>query len=76
MAVLTPAQLQTALGTNGMNALMIRATEVVSGLSVSEWLVEGMCDAPGRVRWVRTNVNEGTLTQALSIFSAMRGQWK
>jgi len=69
MAVVTAAQLQTVLGTTGMNMLIVRDASITN---VGLFYVEGMVPGAGRARWCRTDpANENTLTQAASISSAM-----
>ena len=68
---ITPAQLQTALGTNAMNAQVVRAEEVVAG-GLQRWYVVGNANAPGRERWVTTTASDNAATQAAAVLTALR----
>jgi len=73
MAV-TPAAVQTELGTNPMNAQIIRAYEVNGEDATTQaWYVRGLVDAPGRVRWCVTTSSDDAETQAASILTQLRG---
>ena len=67
---ITPAQLQTALGTNAMSARVVRAEEVVAG-GLQRWYVVGNVDAPGRNRWVTTTAADNAATQAAAVLTAL-----
>lgn len=70
---ITPAQLQTELGANPMNAQVIRAGEVQgSDATQQEWYVIGNVDAPGRSRWVSTTASDNAATQAAAVLTALR----
>ena len=66
----TPAAVQAQLGTNPMNAQIVRAQEVIS--TFQDWYVIGNVDAPGRSRWVRTTASDNAATQAAAILTALR----
>lgn len=73
---ITAAQLQTALGANAMNELVVTAgADLISGTSTQEWYVRGGVDEAGRARWIVTDANEGATTQATSVLSALGSQW-
>lgn len=65
---ITSAELQAQLGTNAMNALVVRDASIAT---VQLWFIEGMVPYTGRARWVATDPNEGALTQAGSVSAAM-----
>lgn len=67
---ITGAQLQAALGTNAMNAIVMREYGVVS--TYQEWLVSGNVDAAGRCRLVRTTAADDATTQAAAVLTALR----
>ena len=68
----TPAAVQAVLGTNSMNAQIIRADEV-DGISTTQgWYVIGNSDAPGRSRRVTTTASDSAATQAASILAQLR----
>ena len=70
---ITPAACQAELGTNPMNAQILRANEV-QGLDATkqEWYVIGLVNAPGRVRWCVTTAADNAATQAASILTQLR----
>jgi hypothetical protein len=68
---ITPAALQTALGTNAMNAVVVRADEVIAG-GLQRWYVVGNANAPGRNRWVTTTAADNAATQAAAVLTALR----
>ena len=68
---ITPAAMQTALGTNAMSARVVRAEEVVAG-GLQRWYVVGNVDAPGRNRWVTTTAADNAATQAAAVLTALR----
>jgi hypothetical protein len=68
---ITSAQLQTALGTNAMNAQVLRAFEPSVSTS-QQWLVAGNVDAPGRTRMVVTTAADDATTQAAAVLTALR----
>jgi hypothetical protein len=67
---ITSAQLQAELGTNGMNAKVLRAFGTYG--TEQHWLVQGNVDAPGRVRMVKTTASDNAATQAASVLTALR----
>lgn len=67
----TPAAVQAQLGTNPMNAQIVRADEVV-GATLQGWYVVGNVDAPGRARWCTTTAADSAATQAAAILTALR----
>lgn len=70
---ITPAACQAVLGTNPMNAQIVRADEVQgSDATKQEWYVRGNVDAPGRVRWCSTTASDDAATQAASILTQLR----
>jgi len=71
---ITPAACQAALGTNPMNAIVVRADEIPdgSGGSLQAWYVMGNVDAPGRARYVTTTRSDNAATQAAAILTALR----
>lgn len=69
----TPAAVQAQLGTNPMNAQILRANEVQgSDATKQEWYVLGLVNAPGRCRWVSTTAADSAATQAAAILTALR----
>ena len=68
----TPAAVQAVLGTNSMNAQIIRAIEVSTDPLLQEWYVVANVDAPGRGRWITTTAADSAATQAAAILTALR----
>ena len=68
---ITAAALQTALGTNAMNAQVLRAFEPSQGTE-QQWLVAGGADAAGRTRMVSTTASDNAATQAAAVLTALR----
>tara|TARA_R110000868_G_scaffold241025_1_gene495606 strand:+ start:455 stop:670 length:216 start_codon:yes stop_codon:yes gene_type:complete len=68
---ITSAQLQTALGTNPMNAQVLGAFEPSVSTS-QQWYVIGNVDAPGRARLVTTTAADNAATQAAAVLTALR----
>ena len=68
---ITSAQLQTALGTNPMNARVIQAFEP-SQSTQQQWYVIGNADAPGRARWINTTAASNAATQATDVLAQLR----
>ena len=68
---ITSAELQAELGTNAMNAKVLRAFEP-SVSTGQQWLVAGNVDAPGRVRMVVTTAADDAATQAAAVLTALR----
>lgn len=69
----TPAAVQAVLGTNPMNAQILRADETQGAdATLQEWYVIGNCDAPGRARWCSTTASDNAATQAASILTQLR----
>lgn len=68
----TPSAVQAQLGTNPMNAQIIRADEVLSDATKQGWYVIGNLDAPGRSRWCVTTAANSAATQAASILTQLR----
>ena len=68
----TPAAVQAVLGTNSMNAQILRAIEVSTDPLLQEWYVIGNVDAPGRSRWITTTAADSAATQAAAILTALR----
>lgn len=67
----TPAAVQAELGTNAMNAQIIRADEDIDGTKC-EYYVIGNVDAPGRARPVQCTIADSAATQAAAILTALR----
>ena len=68
---ITSAALQTALGTNPMNAQVLVAYEPSQG-TLQQWLVIGNADAPGRTRLLTTTASDNAATQAAAVLAALR----
>ena len=69
---ITAAALQAALGTNAMNAIVVRAGEVQGAdATKQEWYVVGNVAAPGRARWVSTTAADDAATQAAAVLAAL-----
>ena len=68
---ITAAALQTELGTNAMNAQVLRAFEPSQGTE-QQWLVAGGADAAGRTRMVSTTASDNAATQAAAVLTALR----
>ena len=70
---ITPKACQAVLGSNPMNAQILRADETQgSDATKQEWYVAGNADAPGRVRWCSTTASDDAATQAASILTQLR----
>jgi hypothetical protein len=67
----TGAALQTALGTNAMNAI-VQAELPPYGAAVQRWSVRGMVNAAGRTRLVTTTASDNAATQAAAVLTALR----
>lgn len=67
---ITPAACQAELGTNPMNAIIVRADELV-GSTLQGWYVIGNAAAPGRARWITTTRSDDAATQAAAILTAL-----
>lgn len=68
---ITAAALQAALGTNAMNARVLRAFEPSQGTE-QQWYVIGNVDAPGRTKLVSTTASDNAATQAAAVLTALR----
>lgn len=70
---ITPAALQSALGTGVGDPLVMRADEVQGAdATKQEWYVHGRATVPGRIRWVSTTASGNAATQAAAVLSALR----
>ena len=70
---ITPAAMQTALGTNPLSARVVRADETQGAdATKQEWYVIGNVAAPGRARWVSTTASDNAATQAAAALAALR----
>lgn len=67
---ITGAQLQAALGTNAMNAIVMR--EYGTFGTTQQWLVSGNVDAAGRCRFVSTTAADDAATQAAAVLTSLR----
>jgi len=67
----TGAALQTALGTNGMNAV-VQAELPPYGATIQYWAVRSGVNAAGRVRNVTTTASDNAATQAAAVLTALR----
>lgn len=67
----TSAAVQAVLGTNPMNARIMRSFEPSQG-TLQQWYVIGNVDAPGRSRLVTTTAADSAATQAAAILTALR----
>jgi hypothetical protein len=65
----TSAAVQAELGTNGTNAIIVRAEK---DASFQYWYVLGNVPASGRSRWVRTTESDDAATQAAAILTGLR----
>lgn len=68
----TPAEVQTALGTNPLNARIQRAYQTLSDATKCAYYVVGNVDARGRDRWCVCTVSDNAATQAASILTQLR----
>lgn len=66
----TAAAVQAVLGTNPMNARILRSEG--EGLTLQTWYVWGGVDAPGRNRWIATTASDSAATQGAAILTALR----
>lgn len=67
---ITSAQMQAELGTNAMNAQVLRHEGVIGTLQ--RWYVAGNATVPGRTRWVTTTASDDAATQAAAVLTALR----
>ena len=67
---ITSAAMQAELGTNSMNAQVIRFEGTFG--TVQRWYMIGNVDAPGRARWVETTAADNAATQAAAALVALR----
>mgnify|MGYP000261144401 CR=1 FL=1 len=68
---ITSAALQTALGSNLGDPLVLMAFEPSQG-TLQQWLVHGKGTVPGRVRLVTTTASDNAATQAAAVLTALR----
>jgi len=70
----TAAAVQAQLGTNPMQARIIRATELIEGAvtDLQGWTVVGLTDAAGRTRSMTTTRSDSAAVQAAAILTALR----
>jgi len=69
----TPAAVQAELGTNPMNAIIVRATEeLASDTAKCEYYVIGNVVAPGRARSIVCTKADSAATQAAAILTGLR----
>lgn len=69
--VVTPAAVQAVLGTNPMNAKILRSDQTDTS-TVGAYYAIGNVDAPGRARWCRITNTDSAATQAAAILTALR----
>jgi hypothetical protein len=67
---ITGAQLQAELGTNPLNATVLR--EFGTQGTLQGWCVAGNLDAPGRVRLIETTASDSAANQATAVLAALR----
>ena len=69
----TAAAVQTELGTNAMNAKILR-NSVVHGADATkqEWYVQANIAVAGRARWCVTTASDSAATQAASIITQLK----
>ena len=67
----TSAAVQAVLGTNPLNAQIVRSFEPSQG-TLQQWYVIGNVDAPGRARLVTTTASDSAATQGAAILTALR----
>ena len=69
----TQAAVQAELGTNPMNARILRGSTVQGAdATKQEWYVVGNVDAPGRARWISTTASDSAATQAAALLTGLR----
>jgi hypothetical protein len=69
--VVTPAAVQAALGSNPMNARILRSDQTDTS-TVGRYYCIGGVDAPGRARWCPVTNTDNAATQAAAILTALR----
>lgn len=69
--VVTPKDVQDALGTDQGSPKIIRADQTVTA-TIARYYVEGAATVPGRVRWCETTNTDNAATQATAILAALR----
>lgn len=67
----TAAAVQAVLGTNAMNAQIIRSFEPSQG-TLQQWYVRGGVTEAGRTRLVTTTAADSAATQAAAVLTALR----
>ena len=67
----TSAAVQAQLGTNPMNAIILRSFEPSQG-TLQQWYVAGNATVPGRTRMVTSTAADTAATQAASILTGLR----
>lgn len=70
--VVTPDQVQTALGTDVGSPRIMRSEQITDGSTAGAYLVRGNATVPGRVRWCAVTNTDNAATQATSILTALR----
>ena len=67
----TPAQVQTALGTDEGSPKIIRAEQITNGSTAGAYYVQGGASYPGRTRWCAVTNTDTAANQAASIKTAL-----
>lgn len=69
--VVTPAEVQAALGTNVGSPKLLRSEQITTA-TVAQYYVNGGTTVPGRVRWCTATNTDNAATQAAAILTALR----
>lgn len=69
--VVTPGEVQVALGTDVGSPRLLRAEQTVTA-TVAMYYVTGGATVRGRARWCQTTNTDDAATQAASILTALR----
>jgi hypothetical protein len=70
--VVTPAEVQAALGTDVGSPKILRAEQITDGATAGAYLVDGQVVVAGRVRWVAVTNTDSAATQAAAILTGLR----
>ena len=68
----TPAEVQTALGTSVGTPKILRAEQTAVSATAGYYLVSGQVTVPGRTRWCAITNTDNAATQAAAILTGLR----
>lgn len=70
--VVTPKDVQDALGTDQGSPKILRAEQITDGATAGAYYVNGGATVPGRVRWCAVTNTDSAANQAVAILAALR----